>query len=395
MVDMTDNLDPNPGALRRPSPGDVCRVRRWSGTPADIGRQMAVDLQSTPETPDARYISRWRGWRRDPTVVARARAICQTLERLWPSLLVETEALADALGVDPRAVFADWAAPPRPVPAEGRSCTVFWVPAACSAIARPLVGRNFDLRLRQPVRLFIYTDPQVGLAHAGMGGRSGRAEGINEAGLIVGTTEAQLRADVVPDLGGSAAHGERIGGRGAIGGALPARLATRILLESCRTVGQAITKLESMAHWTHFNFLLADAGGDAAVFEVGYSRTALRRPPAAGQASPWLITTNHYLAPELAAEADYRWLTRQKYAHTLAALDAAHAAGPLDVAACQSVLRGPGVAQRHLTLWSEVFVAGGDRLWLCPGRPDRNQYVALPAPGLDLAMGPLDLPSVS
>jgi hypothetical protein len=392
MVSMTENLDP--ARRRLPSPGAVCRVRRWSGTPADIGWQMAADLQSTPEAPDARYISRWRGWRRDPTVVARARSICLTLERLWPSLLTETEALAAALGVDPRAVLADWAAPPRPVLAEGRSCTVFWVPAACSADGKPIVGRNFDLRISQPVRLFIYTNPRVGLAHAGMGGRSGRAEGINEAGLIVGTTEAQLRADLVPDLGGSAAHGERIGGRGAIGGALPARLVTRILLESCRTVAQAIAKLEVMAHWTHFNFLLADAQGDAAVFEVGYSRTALRRPPAAQQGSPWLITTNHYLAPELAAEADYRWLTRQKYGQTLAALDAARAEGPLDVAACQSVLRRPGVAQRHLTLWSEVFVAGGEHLRLCPGRPDRNEYVVLPAPGFGAAPGPFDLPSI-
>jgi hypothetical protein len=246
---------------------------------------------------------------------------------------------------------------------------------------KALVGRNFDLRLLRPDRLFIYTEPSRGLAHAGMGGRSGRAEGINEAGLIVGTTEAQVRDDVLTRLDGSAAHGERIGGQGSLRGALPARLATRIVLESCRTVDEAIAKLDRMAHWTHFNFLLADAAGSAAVFEVGFSRTAVRLPDR-NSATPWLITTNHYVAPELAAEADFRWLTRQKYDRTHSALVNALAEGGMGVAACREILRAPGVAQRHLTLWSEVFVAGGAELWLCPGRPDRNDYVPLPRPGL-------------
>lgn len=343
---------------------------------------MAADMLVSPETTEARYLARWRSWRGDPTIASRARFISGSLERLWPPVLIETEAFAAALRVDVRAVLADWAAPPAPIGQVGRSCTVFWVPPACSTLGLPLIGRNFDLRERRLARLFIYTEPSHGQAHAGMGGRSGRAEGINAAGLVVGTTEAQLRPDVAARLGGSSAHGERIGTRGAGAGGLPARLATRIVLEACRTVAEAVAMLDRMAHWTHFNFLLADADGDAAVFEVGFSRSALRKPAPADPDRPWLIATNHYVAPELAGEADYRWLTRQKYESTRAALDAALSAGSLlDVAACQAVLRQPGVAQRHITLWSEVFVPGARKLWLAAGRPDRNAYVALPAPG--------------
>lgn len=317
------------------------------------------------------------------------------LAMIWPPILAETEAFAHAIGVDARAVLADWAAPPRPVHERGRSCTVFWVPPHLSATGKPLVGRNFDLRMAEdPERLFIYTESSGGLWHVGMGGRSGRAEGINSAGLIVGTTEAQLREGVLDPSEGTAEHGERIGGRAATAGALPARLATRILLDSCATVAQAIAKLDAMAHWTHFNFLLADASGDAAVYEVGVSRNSLRRVTTGHEGMPWLIATNHFVSPELAHEADYRWMTRQKYIRTRDELRTAIACGggKVGIAECQSVLAAPGVAQRHITLWSEVFESGGGTVWLAPGRPDRNGFVAMPAPGATTPETPGSIP---
>ncbi len=351
----------------------------------------------THRTPgNLRYIASWRAWRGDASIAGRANAIAAALERLWPPLFIETHAFARALRIDPRAVLAGWAAPPRPANERGRSCTVFWVPPDLSATGRPLVGRNFDLRVAgDPERLFIYTRSTGGLWHAGMGGRSGRAEGVNSAGLVVGTTEAQVREGVFDPIDGGAEHGERIGGRAATAGALPARLATRILLESCSTVAQAVAKLETMAHWTHFNFLLADAGGDAAVFEVGATRNALRRVTAGEEGMPWLITTNHYVSAELAHEADYRWMTRQKYQRARSELGRAAAAnagsgGKVGIDACRSVLASSGVSQRHITLWSEVFEAGGAHLWLAPGRPDRNCFVMLPAPTAWKGIGPGD-----
>ncbi len=386
------------GAARRQD----CLVCVFAGTPWDVGRQMATDMLTRRTPRNMRYLADWRRWRQDPSTAGRAKAIASALERLWPPVLMETEAFARALHVDIRAILADWAAPPRPVHERGRSCTVFWVPPRLSATGRALVGRNFDLRVEgDPERTFMYTFSSAGLWHAGMGGRSGRAEGVNAAGLIVGTTEAQLREGVLDPVEGGAAHGERIGGRAATSGALPARLATRILLESCSTVGQAITKLSAMAHWTHFNFLLADAHGDAAVFEVGASRNALRRVTAGeGRDStsrmPWLVTTNHYVSPDLAHEADYRWMTRQKYERAREQLEAAavEGGGRVSIEGCRTALAAPGVAQRHITLWSEVFEAGGATIWLAPGRPDRNGFVALPAPAAGVAQVAAGMPRV-
>jgi len=357
----------------------ICQVRRWTGTHTDIGVQVAAHLQRQARR-GAAQIARWRAWRNDSDAVARGQAIAAALARIWPPLLDEMCAMAGALAIDPRGVLAEWAAPPVPraLRGEGRSCTVFWVPPRLSDSGRPLVGRNFDLRLADPDRLLVYTVPAVGYAHCGMAGRAGRAEGINSAGLVVGTTEAQVRPGVLHPAEGGAAHGERIGMRAAVAtGAIPARLATRIILERCATVAEAVELLGRLAQWTHFNFLVADALGAAAVVEVGVQRTAVRW---AGQdGSDWLVTTNHFVSPELAEEADFRWMTRQKYQATIEGLD--KCARPLTPQDAQRVLARPGVAQRHITLWSAAYEAGGPYWWFAPGRPDRNEYLTMEAPG--------------
>jgi len=370
-------------AGRSPVPHpQACRLRLWTGDHAAIGAQVAAYLQhESPQGPAV--IERWRAWRGRPDITARARAIERTLARFWPPVLAEMLALARACRVDPRSVLAEWTAPPRAT--HGRSCTVFWVPPQLSASGRPLVGRNFDLRLADPERLVAYTMPETGHSHCGMAGRAGRTEGINSAGLVIATTEAQVRPEILDPAEGFDAHGERIGARAAAAGAVPARLATRIALERCATVHQASALLVELAQWTHFNFLLADANGDAAVVEVGVRRTVVRHPdPHNG---PWLVATNHFVSSALQGEADFRWLTRQKYRSTWEGLDETRSGsgtsttGLLTATDCQTVLARRGVAQRHLTLWSQVFEPGAHQLWLAPGRPDRNAFVALPSPG--------------
>ena len=84
-------------------------------------------------------------------------------------------------------------------------------------------------------------------------------------------------------------------------------------------------------------------------------------------------------------------MTRQKYRSTWEGLDKVRSgsgtltAGLLTPADCQAVLARRGVAQRHLTLWSEVFEPGASELWLAPGRPDRNAFVRLPSPASDMS----------
>jgi hypothetical protein len=281
---------------------------------------------------------------------------------------------------------------------------VFWVPPQLTAAGRPLVGRNFDLRVDRPLRLLAYTQPSCGFSHVGCAGWCGRSEGINSQGLAAGTAEAQLRS-------GLRDTAWRLPGRpgGADGVSLPARLVTRIILERCASVDDAVETLKA-PQWTRFNYLLADATGKAAVVEVGVGAgegaKAVRWPssPAltaadvarsAGGAAPsalqpWLIATNHFVSEQLCGQADYRWLTRQKYARAASELAEALARGPIGPADCQRILAAPGVAQRRLTLWSTVFEPGGSDLWFAPGRPDRNTFRRMPAAGRP--PGPAELP---
>ena len=72
-------------------------------------------------------------------------------------------------------------------------------------------------------------------------------------------------------------------------------------LQRCASVDQATALLAELAQWTHFNFLLADANGDAAVVEVGVHRPVVRHPvPDDG---PWLVATNHFVSSALQGEA--------------------------------------------------------------------------------------------
>jgi len=42
----------------------------------------------------------------------------------------------------------------------------------------------------------------------------------------------------------------------------------------------------------------------------------------------------------------------------------------------EEVLAAPGVCQRRLTLWSEVFEPSRRTVHVAPGRPDRNAFVS-------------------
>lgn len=345
---------------------DFCQVRSWAGDHRTIGRTVAAHLAETAPLRLARLVDRWTR----PGPRPGAAAVASVLRTWWPPLLEELQSLAAAAGVPAESVVAAWA-PPEVLVGGGSSCTVLWVPPELTKEGRPLVGRNFDLRLEHPERLLVYTSPAEGFAHVGCAGWCGRSEGVNERGLAVGTAEAQVREEATCTEVSEGSPSPASGG-------VPARLATRIALERCATAGEAVDLLCALPQWTRFNYLVADADGDAAVVEVGTRRTAVRRAEVGD--GPWLVTTNHFVSPELAGQTDFRWLTRQKYRAAVASLDDARRAGRLDAAACGRVLAAPGVAQRRLTLWSVVFEPGLDRIWFAPGRPDRNGFVELPGP---------------
>lgn len=74
---------------------------------------------------------------------------------------------------------------------------------------------------------------------------------------------------------------------------VPFHLVPRILLETCRTARQAVSRLKEMPHLFPFNYLVADADEMFAV-EVYPGRVRVRRP-----ANGTLVVTNYYALPDM------------------------------------------------------------------------------------------------
>jgi len=164
----------------------------------------------------------------------------------------------------------------------------FYSSVLCSCIAagperngtgRTLVGRNLDfpsMGVAHRMTMLTVYEPDgyhsfVSLTWPGL---IGVLTGMNEHGLTVALAEVD---------------GRRPYGRG-----VPYTLMHRRLLEECRTVDEAESRLRSMPRTRSNNLLVADAAGAAAVLE--YDRTRVVRRDAE---DGWVHATNHFLSDEM------------------------------------------------------------------------------------------------
>ncbi len=192
-------------------PSGIYQEYRVSGTPAEIGRQMAAHDRSQ-NGPRLEELSAEQ--------VEFARACGREARRIHPPLFEELGAWAEACSLPlDEALFhfsvgmtetsrrgrsrraasqAEMAAGPDLVaPAkdpESRSCSTIGLLTP----EGPLIGRNFDLSRRVNVRHFISTVPDGYLPHAGMydGLSAGRTDGMNSRGLFVSLHTVRARPPV-------------------------------------------------------------------------------------------------------------------------------------------------------------------------------------------------------
>ncbi|MFF5987182.1 C45 family autoproteolytic acyltransferase/hydolase [Prauserella flavalba] len=249
--------------------GDFMTVRhlRLAGSQTEIGRGLAEAARET------------YGWRPLAADPRRARARREWFAKHWPQHAARLRGAASAAGVDPEApVFLD---PFTGVP-EGSACSVTFCPPSLTEEGRGLVGRNYDFFLTSEAALFsmlsgepveddappmaslpyvITSVPDDGPATTvlTMNELEGCMEGVNEHGLAV----ALLIADA-ENAGAPVEAGPQVG----LGsGQLP-----RFVLDTCATAEEARLALLAAKHYdlgTPLHYLVADASGDAFVWERG------------------------------------------------------------------------------------------------------------------------------
>lgn len=161
-----------------------------------------------------------------------------------PFLLDELAGIAESTGIDP------WRVETVPLALDARAgCSLVALSGEYTADGTPLFARNHDIRpsFREFATLY-RTEPADGLASIGSSCvYVGRCDGVNEAGLAIGF------AGVPP-------HEFEPG--------VMWQLAIRAVLDTCRTVDDAVAFLESIPHATNVNFLVVDATGEIALVQA-------------------------------------------------------------------------------------------------------------------------------
>jgi hypothetical protein len=337
-----------------PEPG----VRVLQGTYYEIGLQMGAILGSL-EVPRA-----------DEETVALALRCEALLADTYPALVDKVEGMIDGGRLSERdfkALFYTRDASPR------MGCTNLAVLASHSAGGSLIVGVNYDwyydaerwreMRKMRPEGAF----ESLRVTHHW----AGSPDGLNEEGLGVFLS-------VLPR-------------REARGPGLVWHLILDILLDNCRDVADACDLVAAVPHLGAFNYLIADAGGQAVVAEALPGHVTIREPE-----DGYVLATNHLPGREepeaQLSEAHKRRQQRSlaRYAwvrQTLMAID-----GPVDEDAIKGMLRdheAPICRGNHHppesstefddvfgTIWSLVARPEYGELQVAWGHPCRSEYVS-------------------
>jgi hypothetical protein len=238
----------------------------------------------------------------------------------------------------------------------------------CTTLARRLpdghvlVARNHD---------FLYTRRERYLRQlwpagypASLGAQSGMIascyDGVNSYGLFAALhiVRAQIAERVAPGV--------------------PSYLVPRILLETCRTAREAVSRALDMPYLFPFNYLVADPDEMFAV-ETYPGLVRVRRP---GPGSNHLVVTNYYESPDLRPLQGRRNLTEQmarvRWIEGRIAEDRV-SDGDAGWAWAQRLLRDHSAPMCHhqpneATLWSVVADLAARRVAYCLGAPCRNEF---------------------
>lgn len=247
--------------------------------------------------------------------------------------------------------------------AEG--CTTWAAGGLATADGQPILAKNRDYRLEHlPLQLVVRAEPAQGYRYTyitSAGSPGVFVAGFNEAGLALADTHVPS-----PDVGAG----------------LPTYALSMHLLEEQATVRSALEYLQATPRLGRNNLMLADAGGDIALFEIGHRHSAVVEAEAG-----LLVNTNHYLSPAMQpyfVETDPEpGNTFQRYEWIKASLRQAH--GQIDVPLARQLMarhsdlpdaicRHPRPGSETSTISASIFLPVEGQMLFCHGYPCRGVY---------------------
>jgi len=249
------------------------------------------------------------------------------------------------------------------------ACTT-WAATGCATVnGQPIMAKNRDYRAEHlPLQTVSLVQPSDGYRYISVGSAGSPAvycAGLNEAGLAVADTHVTSRG---------------------IGPGLPDFALMMEVLEHQRTVQGAVDYLRAVPRLGRNNLILADAQGEAAVFESGHTAWALF-----STREGMLVNTNHRISPLLRRDVvdldppAVRGNSLRRYERVSEALKAARGGIDVDFAyglmarhdpPLGSVCRHPMEGCESQTIASCVFVPVDRVAYFCHGLPCQGTYQA-------------------
>lgn len=283
---------------------------------------------------------------------------CQQLaKKHCPELLEELEGIADGGGFDyEHLVSSELAAGLR------SNCTLLAVSGKCTKNGHPLFARSMDwFPDTLKFSAVFVTKPAGRLSSLGFSETFlGRLGGINEAGLAIGeasTCWENLKPGIINGI------------------------AIRWVLDTCKTVDDAVSFLQRIPYIMGNNYLIADKESNFALVEANPTKTI-----ATVEQKDFLAAANHYFSPEFdkitptkpkhsTDRIDYinSWFSKRTNSvdlEDLKTLQRTH-----DVEICPHVQESYEGKLRDLTTcWAWIAPLGENKLYFCQGSPCNNDY---------------------
>ncbi|MHA1905634.1 MAG: C45 family autoproteolytic acyltransferase/hydrolase, partial [Candidatus Thorarchaeota archaeon] len=239
-------------------------------------------------------------------------------------------------------------------------CSIFTISGEHTATGKVIFARNYDWESSfNDLFTLFRTYPKGALASLSCTDLFvGRYGGINEAGLAVGLT---------------AIPGSRHDHPGIM-----LHLATRWILDNCKTVKDAVSFMKKIPHVRGNNYLVADLRGESALIQASPEKVEVVHP-----VDGLVAATNHFQTPDMQAFEDERFIPESSV-HRLEVIRNwfKNKEGKIDSVQAQAVLSGmidsrTGVCQNFTredtsfsTIWAWTYEAGRRIMTIADGLPN-------------------------
>lgn len=242
-------------------------IIQFRGSHYDFGLMQGEMLKHSPILEN-----RERVWRvRRPRFVVDERETKMMIERFIPGVWAELIGIQDALKLPLQKILRDFGG--YQIPVEKSGCSVF--------TSEHFLVRNYDFHPKTYEGTYAVFQPDdTGYATIGPAQRTiGRMDGMNEFGLAMGYNSIHSRYP---------------------GSGFVCWMIGRMILETCKTVHDAVDLLKEIPHSHSFSYIVLDQSGQSYIIEVSPRSMAVRESNAC---------TNHF---EILTEENRNYLTESE-----------------------------------------------------------------------------------